>query len=64
MSGSGRKAIPDVWEWSGGHPEVQNRSGVPSRCPVEVGMPARKSGSGLEAFPEIGSGREAVPKVR
>ena len=33
MSGSGREALPNVWEWSGG----------PPRCPGVVGKPSRMS---------------------
>ena len=29
MTGSGREALPDVWEWSGGLPDVREWSGVP-----------------------------------
>ena len=50
MSGSGREALQDVWEWSGGPPV----------CPVVVGRSSRMSGSGREALLEAGSGREAL----
>ena len=43
MSGSGREAIPDVREWSGG----------PPGCPGVVGRPSRMSGSGQEALPNV-----------
>ena len=63
MTGSGREAFPDVWEWSGGPPE----------CLGVVRSPSRMSGSGLEALPDVRvfgmpsrmfeSGREAVLDV-
>ena len=40
MSGSGREALSDVWEWS--------RS--PPGCPGVVRMPSRMTGSGPEAL--------------
>ena len=40
MSGSGRKALPDVREWSGGHPG----------CLFVVGRPSRMSERGREAL--------------
>ena len=43
MSGSGRKAIPNVREWSGGHPG----------CPAVVGRPSQMSGSGQEALLDV-----------
>ena len=43
MSGSGRKALPDVWEWSGGPPGSPEVVGRPSWV---VGMPSRMSGRG------------------
>ena len=43
MSGSGRKVIPNVREWSGGHPV----------CPAVVGRPSQMSGSGQEALPDV-----------
>ena len=42
-SGSGRKALPEVREWSGGR-----RGGL-----GVVGRPFRRSGSGREALPEV-----------
>ena len=57
MSGSGREALPDVREWSGG----------PPGCPGVVGRPTRMSGSGREAISNgweaLMDGREALPDV-
>ena len=60
MSGSGRKALPDVWEWSGGLTgcPLVVVSG-PEALPVvrewsgEVGMHSLMSGSGREALPDL-----------
>ena len=43
MSGSGREALTDVREWSGG----------PNRCPGVVRRPFRMSGSGREALQDV-----------
>ena len=43
MSGSGREALPDIWEWSG----------VPLGCPGVVGIPSRMSGCGREALQDV-----------
>ena len=43
MSGSGREALPDVQEWSGGFPE----------SPKVIGRISRMSGSGREALPDV-----------
>ena len=43
MSGNGRKALPDVREWSRGHPG----------CPGVVRRPSRMFVSGREAIPEV-----------
>ena len=43
MSVSGREALPDVRVWSG----------VPPRCPKEVGRRSGMSRSGREAFPDV-----------
>ena len=51
MSVSGREALPEVREWSGGLPG----------CPGVVGRPSRMSGSGRES---LTGGREALPDVR
>ena len=63
-SSSGRKALQEVREWSGGLPGV----------PAVVGKPSRRSGSGREALQEIRqverhsrtseNGREALSKFR
>ena len=42
-SGSGWKALPEVWEWSGGTLEGLR----------VVGKPSRRSGSGREALPMV-----------
>ena len=55
MSGSGRVALPNVREWSGGLPG----------CPGVVGRPSRMSESGLVRPSQMfGSGRKALPDVR
>ena len=71
MSGSGRKALPDVREWSRiplrfseTLPDVREWSGDPAECPGVVGRPCRMSGSGREALPDVRSGREAFTNVR
>ena len=43
MFGSGREALPNVQEWSGG----------PSRCPGMVGRPSRMSRSSPETLPNV-----------
>ena len=43
MFGSGREALPDVWEWSG----------CPPGCPSVVRRPSRMFGSGRETFPDV-----------
>ena len=43
MSGSGREALTDVREWSGGLP----------KCPGEVGRPYRMFECGQEALPNV-----------
>ena len=43
MSGCGREALTDVWEWSGCN----------HGCQGVVGMPSRMSGSGQEAFLDV-----------
>ena len=43
MSGSGREAMKDVREWSGGPPV----------CPIIVGRSDRMSGSVREALPDV-----------
>ena len=51
MSESGREALKDVQEWSGGSP----------KCLGVVGRPSQICGSGREALPEV---REALPDIR
>ena len=71
MSRSGREALPDVWEWSGGPHNVRERSGGPPGCLGVVGRPSRC----LEVVGRLtrvvgrpsqmsGSGREALLDVR
>ena len=43
MSGSGREALPDVWDWSGGPPV----------CPVVLRWHSRMSWSGREVHPDL-----------
>ena len=43
MSKSGREALPNVREWSGGPPE----------CPGMIGRPSLMSGSGRESLPNV-----------
>ena len=54
MSGSGREALPDVREWSGG----------PLGCPVVVGGPSRMSGMVGRPFRMSGCCREYLQDVR
>ena len=54
ISGSGREALPDVWEWSEG----------PHECLGVVGRPSRMSGSGQEALSDIQEWSEALSNVR
>ena len=73
MSGSGRKAIPYVREWSGGPPECPREVGRhsqtsglvgrPSRMSLSGGRPYRMFGRGRETLPDIGVGRETLPDV-
>ena len=62
MSGSGREALPDVWEESGDPPEClvglpgcSEVLGGPSKYPEVVGRPSRMSASGRKA---LSDGRE------
>ena len=43
MSGSGREALPNIREWSGG----------PPGCPGVVGKPSRMSAIGWEPYIEV-----------
>ena len=43
MCGSGQEALPDVQQWSRGHP----------KCPGVVWRPSQKSGCGRESFPDV-----------
>ena len=54
ISGSGRKTIQDVREWSGG----------PYKCPGVVGRPSQMSLSGRETHPDVPEWLEALPDVR
>ena len=60
MYGSGREALPDAWEWSGGPPECpgvvgkpSRMSGKPSQSPGVVGRPSRMSESCWEALTDV-----------
>ena len=53
MSGSGREALPDVREWSGGTPG----------CPGIIDRPSRMSGSGRSPSRTSGSSRETLGDV-
>ena len=73
MSGSGRKAIPDVRELSrdtpgsskvvGGLPDVRDWSGEPPGCLGAVGRTSWISGSGREACRMSWSGQLAIANV-
>ena len=60
MFDSGREALPDVWEWSGGPPGCLGVDGGPSRMsgsgpdtPRMSGRNSRMSGSGRKAIPDV-----------
>ena len=53
MSGSGRKALPDVWEWLGRRLKCSGVFGGPPVCPVVLGRPSWMSGSIREALPYV-----------
>ena len=61
MSGSGREALPNVWEWLETFLDVREWSGGTPACARVVRTPFRKFGSGREAFSDV---REALPVVR
>ena len=54
MSESGRDALPNVWEWSGG----------PPRCPGVVERISRMSRSGRETLPNVRECWETLTNVR
>ena len=58
MSGSGREALPNVREWSGGPPRCPGVVVKPSRM---SGRPVRMSGSGREAIPDA---QETISDIR
>ena len=64
MSGSGRKALTNVREWSGGPPNFWEWLGTPPGSLGVVGNPSRMSGSGGSHSRMSGSGRAALPDVR
>ena len=74
MSGSGRKAIPNVWEWSGDPPGCPGMVGGPPSCPGMVRGPpgcpgvverlSRMSRSGRRPSQLPGSGLEILSDVR
>ena len=58
--GSGREALLEVWQLSGGPPGCPGVVGNPSRmcggppgCPGVVGMQARMTRSGCEVLPDV-----------
>ena len=53
MSGSGREALSDVWEWSGGPRGFAGVVERPPGCPGVIGTPFRMSRSGREALPNV-----------
>ena len=53
MSGSGRDALPDVWEWSGCPPGCPGVVEMPLRMSGMARRPSRMSESGLEAVPDV-----------
>ena len=60
MTGSGREALPDVRDWSGGllggreaYPDVREPSVGPPGCPRVVGKPFQLSGSSREALLDV-----------
>ena len=59
MSGSGRLALPDVWEWSAVPSGCPEWSGGPSGCPGVVGRPSQMSLSFGRPFWMSGSCQEA-----
>ena len=58
MCVSGREALPDVREWSGG---PFGCPGGSPECPEVVGRPSRISGSGREALPDVWEWLEGPP---
>ena len=52
MSDSGRDALLDVWEWSGGPRGFARVVGRSTGCLGVVVRPLRMSGSGLVALPD------------
>ena len=53
LSGSGREALPDFWEWSGDPYRCLGVVGDPPGCPGVVGRPSWMSGSGQETLPDV-----------
>ena len=53
MSESGREALPDVREWSGGSGDLREVSAGPTGCPGELWRPSHMYGSGREALPDV-----------
>ena len=64
MSGSGRKAIPNVWEWSGGPRENPGVVGGLFGCPRVVGKTSQMSVSVRQTLPDVREWWEALPDVR
>ena len=63
MSGSGRKAILNVREWSGGYPGCPGVVGSLPGCPGVVGRHTRISGSGRVALSDVREWLEVLPGV-
>ena len=74
MSGSGREALPDVREWSGGPPgcpgvvwrptQMSECSGGPPGCPEVVRRTPGCPGVVGRPSRMFGSGRETLPDVQ
>ena len=73
MSGSGLVALPNVREWSGGPPNVQEGLEVllecpgvverPTKCPGMVKRQSRESGKGWETLLEVCEGSGGLTKT-
>ena len=53
MSESGRKSMPNVWEWWETFADVRQRSRVSLGIPGVVGRASWMSGSGQKFLPEV-----------
>ena len=63
MSRSGREALADVREWSGGMPDVKEWSGGPPGFPKVVGRTFRMFESGGKPIQISRSGREVLSDI-